>query len=95
MLDKQWKWKVKKMIKVYTSTINYSGEDGLDITVKSSGEMGRMFAPTWDMVLDHKNGLITDKEYTKKYYSLMRESYKNYIPKWMKILHKDKVVFLC
>jgi uncharacterized protein YeaO (DUF488 family) len=53
------------------------------------------FAPTWDIVMGHKNGKITDEEYTKKYYELMKISWKNNKDKWLEILHRDEVVLGC
>ena len=47
---------------VNTSTIyGHKGDNGLDITIKSGS---KVFAPSWKIVIDHKNKLITDEEYT-------------------------------
>jgi hypothetical protein len=56
-----------------TSQYNYKGENRIDITIKgkSNGGVGACFAPTWDLVMDFKNGTITEKQYTEKYYKLM------------------------
>jgi hypothetical protein len=43
------------------------GPGGIDITRKSGKGLGLLFAPTWDMVMQHKKGCITDEEYTRRY----------------------------
>jgi len=79
---------------VYTSTMNYNDSDSVDITVKSSVE-GRIFAPTWNLVMDFKKGLISEDEYTNKYVKLMLESFNNNPNEWVKFLLKERVVFKC
>ena len=44
---------------------------GLDITVKSGKTLGKSFAPTWSMVLNHKKGEMTDQEYTDLYLEIL------------------------
>lgn len=80
------------MLKIYTSQYRYSGKNRLDITVKSGD---KTFAPIWDMVSKYKKGLITEEEYTKEYYKLMRNSYKNHKDKWDQLLDQDEVVLVC
>ena len=80
------------MVKVYTSQYRYNGPNRLDITVKSGD---KTFAPTWDMVWKHKRGEITDEEYTKMYYDLMRKSYRSHRKRWEEVLHMKRVVFVC
>ena len=43
----------------------------LDITAKSATGWARSLAPTWDMVLRRKDGLLTDAEFTQMYYVLL------------------------
>ena len=43
------------------------GQAGVDITVKSAKDYARAFAPTWGMVMNHKNHVITDAQYTVAY----------------------------
>ena len=69
-------------------------EGFIDITVKSAKE-GRIFAPTWYMVMDLKKGKLTEEQYTQEYYDLMRRSFKTDIDKWFEILKRDKVVLGC
>lgn len=80
------------MLKVYTSQYNYRGENRLDITVKSGG---KVFAPTWDIVGKVKRGLITEEQYIKKYYALMRKSYKINRNIWEEILAEEEIVLVC
>ena len=47
------------MLYVSTAHYRYSGPDRLDITVKGRSEDGKIFAPTWKMVMDvHHNGVV-------------------------------------
>ena len=69
-------------------------EGFVDITVKSAKE-GKIFAPTWDIVMEYKNGKITAEQYTQEYYRLMRRSFKMHKEKWIEVLKRDKVVIGC
>ena len=64
----------------------------VDVTIKSGH---KEFAPTWDMVMSHKKGEMTDKEYTELYYQKMRASYSNQYAKWEELLSLDKVLITC
>ena len=44
-----------------------AGPGGIDVTRKSGRGLGLLFAPTWDMIMQHKRGCITDEEYTRRY----------------------------
>jgi hypothetical protein len=57
---------------LYTAQHRYFGANGLDITVKGQDGMGIHFAPTWNMVTDHKKGIITDQEYVAKYLPILQ-----------------------
>lgn len=65
----------------------------LDITVKTGLSSG--FAPTWEMVWGSKGGTLSNGEYTKQYYALMRLSYLHHREKWLSILHQDNVAIAC
>ena len=54
-------------IKLNRAQMRYSGTDRLDITVKSANNWAKRLAPTWGMVWDHKNGSLSDEEYTYRY----------------------------
>lgn len=44
---------------------------GLDVTAKSGKELGKNFAPTWDMIVRYRQGKLTDSEYTKLYLNIL------------------------
>lgn len=83
------------MVSVYTAPYNYVGEDRLDITVKGKDPLGRIFAPTWKMVMKAKKGLISESEYTAMYRNLMRASYRNYREAWEDVLGRGRVTLVC
>ncbi len=47
-------------------------ENALNVTVKSAIGLGRVFAPSWRMVMDHKNKKMTDEEYRTLYLDILR-----------------------
>lgn len=62
-----------KLHTVYTAQYRYAGYDRFDITVKGQDPMGLHFAPTWNMVSDHKNGIITDQQYIDQYIPILND----------------------
>jgi len=56
---------------IYTAHYRYNGPDRMDITVKSAVGIGTVLAPTWDMVMSHKDQTLSDWDYTVKYFSLI------------------------
>jgi hypothetical protein len=48
---------------IYTATYRYGGSDRLDITVKGQDPLGKVFAPTWEMVMGSKNGTLSNESY--------------------------------
>ena len=48
----------------------------IDISVKTGVKPWNIFAPTWKMVTDIKDGQISEKQYIEQYYTLMRQRYK-------------------
>ncbi len=44
----------------------YAQNDRLDNTVQGNDPVGRIFAPTWKMVMESKEGKISWDEYTQK-----------------------------
>lgn len=58
----------------------------IDITVKSGL---KIFAPSWELVLGHKDGSISDEEYTKRYRAMMIDSWKNHRAEWEAFLRAD------
>lgn len=65
----------------------------LDTTVKTGTSP---FAPTWDIVWGHKQGTVSDDEYTKCYRSLMKESWVQRRAEWMETLQStNKLALAC
>lgn len=79
-------------VEIYTAQMRYSGDDRLDITVKTGD---KVFAPTWDMVMSHKSYSLSDDEYKKKYIDLMRKSRRDNSSRWQEIMNKERVVLVC
>lgn len=80
------------MVDIYTSQYRYTGDDRIDTTVKTSDGV---FAPTWDMVMRHKKGQLSDEQYIRQYYQLMQKSYINNRSVWEEILRRERVTFVC
>lgn len=94
---------MNKSVTLYTSTIKYNGEDKLDITVKSSQGIGRLYRPTWKMVCGHKafNGdkrfidsyeKVSDEEYKRQYFQLLGFSRIINQKDFLSIFEKDYVL---
>jgi uncharacterized protein YeaO (DUF488 family) len=90
---------IKIPLQVYTAQIKYTNlheiktnPDCLDITIKSGS---KIFAPSWGMVMGHKNLRLSDTQYTQMYYKLMRVSYKNNKKEWEELLAKEKIILMC
>ena len=64
----------------------------LDTTVKS-GDVA--FAPSWDIVMRHKAGTLTDAGYTEVYKGLMNNSYRNYRARWDEVVRMPQLCVLC
>lgn len=72
--------------------------DLLDITIRGQHPVGKHFAPTWKMVMDHKKktfGHMADTMYTVDYHTMMLASYYANYHVWQMILHKPRVVLMC
>jgi len=83
------------MCTVKTGRVSFKGEHGLDITVKSGAGLGKLLAPTWDLVLGVKGGTISEEEYTRVYLALLRERYRGRKEQFLEVLRRDEVVLLC
>lgn len=51
---------------------------GVDTTVKSAMGAIRELAPTWSMVMGHKQGTVSDKEYTSEYLLILHKAYQGW-----------------
>lgn len=67
------------------------GVELLDTTVKGGYSP---FAPTWDMVMGHKNGTMSDEEYKDLYWHKLVQSWKSRREDWMKIIQDPTPVAL-
>ncbi len=87
------------MTKIYTVQISVAHSLSLttdlrylDTTVKSGD---KTFAPTWEMVMGHKKDQISDEQYTREYYTMMRGSYRRNLCRWDEVLLMDEVILGC
>ena len=78
--------------KVNTARVGSTAPDRLDITVKSGH---KLFAPTWEMVLNLKSGLLTQEEYTKVYLSMMRKVFDVHHGELMEVVSRSSITLLC
>jgi len=85
----------KASIKVFTAQLAYRGIDRLDISVAGNDPVGKYFAPTWELVMGHKRGAITDSQYTERYLDMMRKSYVSHRDVWDAVLSRKSVTFVC
>ncbi len=58
----------------------------IDTTVKTGNHV---WSPTWDMVMGHKSGVISDEAYTAAYVGMMRYSYLHYPDDWNRLLYAE------
>jgi len=78
-------------MKVWTAQYRYSGPDRLDITVKGKDPFGKLFAPTWEMVMGLKGGKITETDYRSEYISLLLERSREKI-NWADMISEDRTL---
>lgn len=64
----------------------------VNTTVKSGV---KFLAPVWTMVLDHKDGYLSDEEYTVLYFTMMGESLKKNGKQWDELLAMEEVAIAC
>lgn len=64
----------------------------VNITAKS-GE--KCFAPQFQFVMEYKQGLMSEREYTDRYLARMRESFRYNPSKWEELKGKGKVAYAC
>lgn len=91
------------MLNVFTSLINYSGPDRLDITRGSGSGAGLIFAPAWGLlrpVIDARRiyGSIPPEvwqTYVTGYKKLMEQNEKIHRATWAELLARERVVLCC
>jgi len=64
----------------------------INATVKSGL---KMFAPTWDMVRGVQSHKLTIQQYTAKYLTMMRESFKINHTAWLELLKFEEIKIAC
>ena len=64
----------------------------LDTTVKSGIPA---FAPTWNLVMDHKQDKISDEVYIEKYRKLMQDSFMVNQFVWIETMRKPHIAIAC
>lgn len=74
-------WRTAKRLKI----------ELVDTTVKGKAPL---FAPTWDMVMGHKNGTITDEEYTRLYREKMIQSWVENREGWERFMQREEPIAL-
>lgn len=82
------------MLNIYTAQYRYPGPHRLDITIKENDPIGKIFAPTWDMVMGHKK-TGNDQEYINKYHKMILDSLTYNKPAWDELLGREYVVLVC
>ncbi len=82
-------------VTVYTAQYNYSGDDRLDITVKGKDPIGKVFAPTWKMVMGYKEGTLSWHQYKRLYHHHMQQSFQGYRDVWKTVLNREEVTLVC
>ena len=83
---------------IKTARIGYKAlahEVLLNTTIGSGTGLGKVFAPTWDMVNASKSGLISWDEYTQQYRNLMRKRYVQQRKSFNAVIHLQEIVLLC
>jgi uncharacterized protein YeaO (DUF488 family) len=81
---------------IFTSKIGkWHGPNGLDITVKGQDLLGKIFAPTWDMVMGLKQNSISRENYLVLYNQILAQIPHKHPNKLRQILNMNTVVLLC
>jgi hypothetical protein len=83
------------MCQVFTGRVGYDGADGLDTTVKSGKGVGKLFAPTWELVMGYKRKELDEAQYTQSYLALIRKRYRSQKTAFIDLLHRERIVVLC
>ena len=61
---------------IWTARVDYQKKNDevvLNTTIGSGSGLGKLFAPTWDLVKASKSGRISWEQYVNGYLGLMRE----------------------
>lgn len=85
-------------MEAWTAQYRYTGPYRLDVTVKGQDPIGKLFAPTWDMVMKYKDSKQTEedkKAYIQKYHAVILNVIKNHRKAWDELLARKYVVVVC
>lgn len=74
---------------ITTGQINHISRPYLDITVKSGQGLGKLLAPTWDMVMGIKRHTLAQADYTQLYLNLLRTRYRDNKAGFIQLLTPD------
>ena len=83
---------------LHTSRIWLADPDGLDISIQGKDPFGKLFAPTWKMVMDYKkdnHGHMSRDVYTAEYHDKMYALYEERPEVWLELLNRARVVLKC
>lgn len=87
----------KKVINIWTLSMSNwreakkRGIQILDITAKGKS----IFGPSMSQVMDYKQGLTTEEDYSRNYVARMEESKKRFPTRWEELLSYTDVAFAC
>jgi hypothetical protein len=80
---------------IRTSSVGYKSNDRLDITVQSGSELGKHFAPSWDMVRGVKSGKMSWEEYQWIYLGNLRSTWNSNREVFREVFRMEQVTLVC
>jgi hypothetical protein len=91
------KGKSMNTITISTGQISRLSQPYLDITVKSGQGLGKLLAPTWDMVMGIKKATLSEEAYTGLYLELLRSRYRSNKNGFLQLLEPEggELVLAC
>lgn len=81
------------MLKIYTAQYRYSGDDRIDITVKSAKPPWVVFTPDWPMVMAYKR-TKNEGEYIIQYDSIVANAFHNHGKELRTLIASDRTITL-
>ena len=87
-----------KKLRIWTARVDYTGMENevvLNTTAKSAKGLGKVFAPTWEMVMARRHDEITWEQYTERYLNLLRDRYRKNQPRFREACEAEELVLLC
>lgn len=87
----------KPICKLYTARLGYRESDKLilDTTIKSGKGLGKLLAPTWELVMPSRRGQITWDEYIAGYTQLMQDRFKAAPEAYNSLFARPSIVLCC